>query len=203
MATTVDTNVALVSLADLKEYVKVSGLTQDSILSAILNAVSQAINTYLGRVIISATKTEYYDGDGTDELMLARFPITSVTSLHDDPLRVFGDDTAIDVSADVMIEGDIGALRLWNNEGAFLRGRGNVKVVYVSGYTLANVPADLRLACLRWCATVNQRYTHKRHDIQTQTTRDLTTTFLNRDMPEDVRQLLDPHKAPATSSRYF
>ncbi len=189
---TLDTAIALVALQDVKDFLTISGSTEDSKLTYLINEVSRWIASFCGRNFVSTTYTEYYDGTGTDELMLKNYPIISVTSLHDDPARVFGSNVAKSVAADVLVYKNTGTLKLWNKEGAFQVGVANVKVVYVAGY--APIPAEIQMACKRLIAVLYLRQTNRNFDIQSQTVQQQTTSYLISDMPPNVKAILNGYR---------
>ncbi len=98
MPTAIDTTRALITLAEAKEYGKVTSTGDDPIISAIINGVSETIQGYLKRNLVSTTYTEYYSGDSTRDLCLRNFPIVSLTSVNIDELRVWGSDTLVDLT---------------------------------------------------------------------------------------------------------
>ena len=192
---TVDATFALVTLADLKVFLKITGGAADSKLSFLINEISKAVNTFVGHFLLSKTYTEYYNGDGSRELMVKNFPIISITSLHNaDSLRTFDGSTVIDVSADVLINKPSAILELWNDEAAFLRGRANIKLVYTAGYAVANIPNDIQLAVKKWAAQQYLRLDKRRHDIQSESIAQRTVTYLDRPMPDEVKFLLQPYR---------
>ncbi len=200
----IDTNMALISLADAKLFLKITASTEDVIVGDLVNQVSQFINDYCGHPLLQATYTEFYDGDGTNELILRNFPVVSVTTIHDDPLRVFGADTAKVVASDVMLEKGAGIVRLWNNGGYFNRGEGNVKVVYVAGYALASVPYSIQLAVRRLVAKIyRQSYQTPKDGVQTETQQDRTTTYFDEPIPKDIALMLQPYRAMGGGARSF
>lgn len=190
----VDTAVALVTLADTKEYLKISSTSEDSILGFFVNEISKICNSYTGRHLLQKSYTEYYNGNGTPFLILNHYPIISVTSLHDDVNRVFDGSSAIDIGVDVLVKKDIGELELWNSESVFEKDRANVKVVYSAGFVSSAVPYDLQLAVKRWIAIQYYKFTNKRHEVRSETVGDTTTTFIDQQIPDDVKNMLQQHK---------
>jgi uncharacterized phiE125 gp8 family phage protein len=191
----IDSTVALVALADAKAFLKISASTEDVIVGDIVNAVSGTINRYCGRVFLSAEYTEFYDGTGTRELILRKFPVTSVTSLNDDVNRQWTDATAKDVNSDVILDGGAGILSLWNNGGRFARGRQNVKIVYTAGYALAAIPYDVQMSCkLLASQHYRQSYAQWRRGVQSEQQGNVNTTYSNDAIPKDIAMMLDPYR---------
>ncbi len=93
---------------------------------------------------VRVDKTEYFNGEGTSKIRPELIPITSVTSLYDDTLRLFtssGDE--ID-STDYVISKDEWHIEL---DGlTFADGLKNVRLIYRAGYAEADIPDDLKTA---------------------------------------------------------
>lgn len=200
---TLDTAIALVSLDEAKEFCKITASTDDALLNGLINKVSALANQYTGRHLLQKTHTLYFNGTGTPEIIVPEFPIISVTSLNDDLDRSFGSSTAIDVSADVLVDKEGGILTLWNTERAFQVGRGNVKLVMSAGYALASVPYNLALAVDRGVQSFYDKATKRRGDVVSETVGDRTTTFVVSDLPVDVKALLNPYKQRVGCTEYF
>ncbi len=66
----------LVSLTNLKAYLGISSTGKDAILQAIKDGVEAAAATYCDRAFLipSGGYTEYYDGDGSQQLILNQRP---------------------------------------------------------------------------------------------------------------------------------
>mgnify|MGYP000879352831 CR=1 FL=1 len=72
----------LTQTADVKEYLNISSATYDALFEKLVYGVSEYLQSYLGgRSLEEAEYTEYYDGDGSNLLLLRQFPVASVTSL--------------------------------------------------------------------------------------------------------------------------
>jgi len=126
------------TLAQYKSYLKITDTSLDTWLSEQITEVEDEIRLYLGRSLETATFTEVYNGDGTNELVLNEFPVTSITSLSymdDEVWTLYVDETdyerlVIDYSKLVMIG------------GTFYEGIGNIKVIYVAGYS--TIPGSIK-----------------------------------------------------------
>lgn len=131
---------ALTTLADVKETLGISSAvtTKDNLIIRKINQASQLIENYCQRSFKSAPYIEYYDGSGTQELMLRQRPVTVLTSVEarntslndNDFSSVPTDQYFLDTNA-----GIINALSwFW---GRYSRWR----VTYTAGY--ATIPSDL------------------------------------------------------------
>ena len=140
----------LITLDDVKNYMQIDDDTQDAQILQMIVSVQAQVTKKISRNLESSEHTEYHDGDGTHILLVKEFPITAVASLHDDPERVYGDDTLISVD-DYMFKdvdgGKPGAIRL--EIGFFYKAMQSIKVVYTGGYTQSTVPEDIKMALIK------------------------------------------------------
>ena len=147
---------ALTTLASVKIHLGISGSTEDDLLNQLIDCVDSVIHHYTGRKSFeSASRTEYLDGNGKDELFLAHRPLTSVTGVWVDPDGYYGKGTDAFPSANEWTEGSYfvpqseeaaeqNASMLVAINRVWPEGRGNIKVTYTAGYE--TIPADLELA---------------------------------------------------------
>lgn len=143
-ATSAGSSGYLTTLDNLKLALDLTNDADDTLLEEIILRESKFMESYCGRVFKQDNYTEYHDGEGESSLFTEQYPIISVTSIHDDTLRVFGAGTEI-ASSYIIVREDIGLVRL--DGTTFQSGMDNVKVVYSAGY--ATIPEDLESACIK------------------------------------------------------
>jgi len=169
----------LTNLNSLKQHMDIEDDSdQNTLLNSLIDEVDEVIANELGRgrvagshPITSAAATEYYDGQGREQLLLNRRPVTVITTVAVDAGGYYNKGTSPFASATEWTDGqDFAALRLdasesnpgilislqkpgksqimrsgqSSNLGVWPKGRGNIKVTYTAGY--ATIPNDLRLA---------------------------------------------------------
>lgn len=141
----------LTSLAHVREYLKkeTADTGDDTFIQDIITRVSAEIEKRCARVFISTAHTEYYQGNGTDRIILRHWPIISVTSISIDDDQVWGADTALD-SDDIKISDRVPGQIILNGDGFTLSDVENVKVVYTAGYS--TIPYDLEQSAVKLCA---------------------------------------------------
>jgi uncharacterized phiE125 gp8 family phage protein len=189
-----DTANALVTLAEAKEFLKITGTSEDTLIEGFINKASIWANDFTQRLLLSRALTEYYDGDGDNELMLKQYPVSALTNLYDDVLRAFGAGTAINIASDVVLDSEKGIVRLWNQAVAFNVGIANVKVVYTAGY--ATVPETIKEAVLIYVGHLYRRlYQDQRFGVSSETIGDRTTTFAGDVVPAKSKALLMPYRS--------
>lgn len=128
-------------LTDIKAFLKITGSGQDTNLGTAVDHARGLLDAYLNRTIATATYTEYYDGDGSDRVVLNHRPVTSVTSLHDDPDRGYG-STYLIAATDYILYADQGIIVL--DDDTFAKGKQNIKCVFAAGWTKGSEPEEIQ-----------------------------------------------------------
>ena len=84
------TSGALTTLANFKEYAGITGTTNDTLISALINRSTSAIQLYTGLDLISTTYREIQDWDGSSDVLTEQYPIISVQMLSTTRDPAFG-----------------------------------------------------------------------------------------------------------------
>lgn len=136
----------LTTTAAFKQYLNITGTTDDAQIAFLVTAVSELIANTLNRDVGTQTFTETYDGSGNRRQVVSNYPITSVTSV-----RV---DGALQQAATGVLSAGyrFDRFSVFFNLSVFPEGIQNVQLVYVAGYT--TVPPDLAQACLETMANI-------------------------------------------------
>lgn len=185
---------ALTALLSAKEHlnVKETDTTQDNVLTRMINASSQMIENYLDRKVLSRTYTEYQDGRKNDRILLANWPIITLTELWDDPSGEFTDVANKFDSTEYRFDGsgDVNTGVLLLGGAKFTSGIRNIKAVYDAGYT--SVPYIIQEACLLHVEYMFDMRSDRRIGVQTKGKNQESTTFLG-DLPDFVKNMLTPY----------
>ena len=156
----------------------------DALLTRLITAASQFIETWLNRAIASQAYVETRDGNGGNRLVTAHSPITGVTSL------------TIDGEAIPIAPTPLAAGYIFSPTAIYLQGRRftpgfqNVVLSYTAGY--ASTPPEIEQACIE---LVVLRY--KERDRIGQVSKNLAgevVAFTQKDMPADVQTLIDQYR---------
>jgi hypothetical protein len=134
----------LCSVAEVQQYVNNTTSSLTSFIQSSISAVSQSFSNYVGG-ISEQTYTEYYDGTGTNMLMIMHTPITSISSVQYQlyPTGTFLNFYEGSLSANIQYD-DGGWIELYDIR--FYQGKNNIKIVYSAGYS--TIPADIKQACI-------------------------------------------------------
>lgn len=177
----------LTTLPVVKAYLNIEpGVTApDALLSRLITASSAWFETQIRRTITATQYTEYFDGDGSDNLTPLHYPIIGVTSLHIDgePVDAWSDsvDTGYAIVSDrIELIDPVGTT-------VFTRGKRNVKLVYTANYS--DVPADVAAAVIELVAW---RFREKDRPGQTnQSSANTTVSFSQSSAPQSVRDTIE------------
>lgn len=158
-------SLTLSDLEEFKTHLGVSGNSENVVLTQFLEGIESAVRNWTGRDFIRETVTEYHDGPNSVNLILRVRPLVSVTSVHVDPTgysghgtNAFADNTEWTIGEDFYPD----SLDVSEKNGAILvgirrtwpAGQGNIKVVYVAGYS--SIPPDLKLGIYNLGAIVRE-----------------------------------------------
>jgi hypothetical protein len=120
---------ALVSLADLKVYLKETGTTFDAVLEILINHMSTAFDKICVRNLAEQTYTnQLYDGNDRRRLYLKHYPINLVSNITEDD-----DSLTLGVDEDFIIYPDEGYLLRMNGNWSNADFQ-NIDVTYKGGY---------------------------------------------------------------------
>ena len=194
MSTGTDTDNALLSFEDASNFLgSDTGSTGDNDnIYDLINYVSYRFNTETGRNLKSRDYTEIYSGDGSNELMLTNYPISSTTiTITINANRDFSDTDDQVTSTDVMLSTDMGLVQL--DGDSFDSGTKNIQVEYSAGYT-TGAAFDLTHAAkehlkLMW----NRENDRDTIGVRTEAYEGVSRTF-EGDIPWSVRQVLNIYR---------
>jgi len=191
------------SLADLKEHLDIDATdtSKDNFLINNLNAAFQSAKNYIGYDLNATDYVEYYDGDGSQDILLDQFPIISITSIYDDPARTF-DSTSLVPSTDYVFYSKTGKVSKLQPVTGYIvvgipqsptmwsDGQLNVKVSYRAGYT--TIPYDAARAVILLAAWYAQRAGTEGKNAESLGGK--TVNYDPASIPLYIRQFLVPYK---------
>lgn len=136
---------SLVSLADAKTYLGLTGSDNDTVIQNMLDGIDKRFEAYCKRRLVSTTLTETLDGSGKTRLWLPQ-PAESITSVHVSANQEWTAANLVDASEYDIIpdhgNGRADGIRLQRYDYEIWEvGRLNIRVVFLAGF--ATPPADL------------------------------------------------------------
>jgi len=120
-----------ITLAEAKSWLNVTDTSEDTVLLALIEAATSAVEGVADRTFTSATITESYTGMGSKFLFLHRTPITAVTSVS---LADSGTTATVDFTK----------VNIRRTDGGIFPYGEKVVVTYTGGYT--TIPQDVKMA---------------------------------------------------------
>ena len=193
----IDSTIALVTLADVKEYMNIPADTdtRDAFIEGLINAHSETIEKYCGRKFIKTTTAinEIFDGDSEAEYYVKNWPITeTISALY---YRSLGDDTWTTLPATYEFEqdNDTGLIR-FTDGNIFWKGRRNWKVPYKYGYLIGDIPHDLKLACIDLVTRKYKQYDERLHGVSSKSFGDQSISYSLDNLPADIKATLNRYR---------
>ncbi|KGW27083.1 phage gp6-like head-tail connector family protein [Burkholderia pseudomallei MSHR733] len=190
----------LTTLANAKQWLNVPSTVtgDDAMLTRLVSAASQFVQTYLNRTIASTAYTEKHTGSGSNTLALPNYPITAVSSLaiRGVPIAASPDGVQVGYTFDdrfLYLIGNVGFSSFPNGtDGHFPKWPPlGVQVSYTAGF--ASTPFDIEQAVLE---LIGLKYAGDRtHFGQvSKTVNGEVVSFSMADMPASVKTLLNNYR---------
>jgi uncharacterized phiE125 gp8 family phage protein len=177
---------ALVTLADVKGYLGLRETSGDEQLLTLINAISlQAQNGIIRRDLESVERTEYYDGDGTNVLVLKHYPVTDISSFV-----AFTGGGELTVDDDYVLLADRGIIKL--KYLLFPRSYQEIAITYTAGYEDADsdgaldVPWDLKQSIIEAVALRKRQKDKKWIGLRSQSRGDNSAEYSLATFPTQI-----------------
>jgi uncharacterized phiE125 gp8 family phage protein len=189
---------SLVSLRDFQALLGVDA-REEALCTFLLVTATYSIEQYCRRHLLIKKHTDYLDYFGDGVLGLREYPVKKIYSVHNDLKHAFGQETilASDVYyclPDAGIHEDVPFFLAFKTS-RFKQGEKVVKVKYVAGYSPADVPPDLKSACIELAAWNMTRYRGRRIGLTGSVRgRAGEGEHLEVSMPENVKSILEPYR---------
>lgn len=179
----------LTDLATVKAWLTVSAgvTTSDTQLSGLITAASTFIGKYLGRQLLSASYTEFYQGNGQHLMPLRQAPVTAVASVQWSGVSLSAADP-LSLTSGFYVDPDGRTLRLI---GYRFPWRIPLQVAYTAGYAAA--PADVAQACVELVGEAFRRRDHIGQVSKTLGGQEVVA-FSVVDMNATIKALLAPYR---------
>ncbi len=177
---------AIITVEQVKNYLKINTTSDDveSIIDRLIDRVQKSFESYCNRNFESASYTEYYDGQGSNILVLKQLPITVIDSIYDSTTWIWDAGSLID-SASYRIMDNNSVVFKDTILGNSLQ---NVKITYTAGYSTSTMPKDIQQACIE---ETGRKYTHRRdYDVTTKSLEDGSVTYTEKGYLLETKRVL-------------
>src|SRR4051794_26689043 len=143
----------LITLARAKQAIQsITDSSQDTLLQALITALSDAIEKYCNRYLVARNYDELYNGDGDRRLLLRQYPVQSVQSVRYRPVTVLkvSNNVAANVQARVSVTS--AGLKLFRSSAGV--GTTDTSVTFAGNPTLKQLAAAVNALGNGWTAQV-------------------------------------------------
>lgn len=182
---------SLTTLANVKAFKNITASEHDAEIARLILVVDGFIEQYCNRVLEQSTVTEYHSTRaGQTTLRLRQYPVASITSLHDDPDRVYGADTLLAASDYALTDAKAGIVQL--DGCSFNEGLNNVKAIYPGGF--ASGSSELKLleqAAIELIWLARDKGDKGLLGLSSRSVADGRVDTFNTDWPAGVKEILD------------
>jgi hypothetical protein len=167
----------LTTLAKAKEWLGVTTSTDDALLSRLVSAASDYIQTWLNRELGTQSYSSYRDGTGGTRMMFRNYPVTSISLVKVDGQPIPASEPGSGNNGYVFTDTSVTLIGY-----QFTRGFSNVFLQYVAGF--AAIPSEIEQACIE---LVSLRYKERdRIGIVSKGLAGETVTFTQKDFTESI-----------------
>lgn len=191
----------LITLAEYKAFMGLdtSDTAHDTQLNALIAAVADEFDRYLGFGIIRANHNDVMNGTGNNFLRLKNIPIFSITSIIID----YNSPSATTFGSDDFISNPANGLVYFNPNsttsglpGYFPCGNLNILASYAAGWEQADVPQQLKRAAANMIYRIQNSLSPSAiADIKLdQYAQKSNVVDINQALFDDVRRILDRYK---------
>lgn len=201
-----------VSLIEVKNFLKITSTSHDARLSNIIPMICQAVETYIGREVLSNNYIEFHDG-GRNSIFTDRIPINNVTELAEyngtDYIPLDGPsangalpNTAVtNTTIAYMWYDETGRVKKLNSEGkaaldieltgnpVFRNYAKGIRIQYNGGYDIA--PTDIKLATLDYIKIIHKDDTSETISFQGEAKENVP---MSANFPPHIRRILEMYR---------
>jgi hypothetical protein len=179
----------LTTLAEVKAWLQTGQAgfpaSDDALLTRLITAASQYIQTWLNRQIALADYLETRDGTGGYRMQFARFPVSAVPSLT-------SDGKAVPAAPSITVAGySFSPTQLSVRGYRFNHGAQNVVVAYTAGYS--TTPPEVAQACIELVA-LRYRERTRIGEVSRSLGGAETVAYAQKDISDAIRTLLQQYR---------
>lgn len=190
---------SLVSVQDVKSFCGVSGEIDDAEMDRLIAVVESSVEQWCGRAITRNTSaTEYFSvGRGGDpaptHLRVARPPVRSITSIHDDPTRVYGAGTLLSASSYVLLDPSAGIVVFDGYTPQ--KGLQNLRIVYDGGFAPDDAAVQpLRQVIIEQAWLLREKGINNMIGVRSRSVADGSVQYVNLDLSSEQERILSRYR---------
>lgn len=193
---------ALTSLANLKEYLNITGDGNDTLLENLVDRATELIENFTNRKLkardyhYDSDESAYdsdnavMDGNDRDRMIMPQHPVNTVTTVRINTLSISVRSTVFDTG--YVLDKKNGIIFLAGY--IYTLGIKNIEFVYNAGYS--TIPEDLEQACIEQAAWMWRQSTPggAMLGVSAKTLADGSVSYATKDLLPQVRRVLERYK---------
>ena len=173
---------ALLTLDEAKEFLRITGTEEDSLISSLIEQASQMVETYCDRYIEKRTDLTEDFFHVKDRILVHAYPIISISAVQ----LIDDNGNATDIS-DYTTDNELGIIYLKTEYSD-----AHFRVTYTGGFE--TIPASIKNATLHLLGQIWRMSTDGAHGVKARTSPTGSVTYYIQDIPPIVRATLDRWK---------
>jgi uncharacterized phiE125 gp8 family phage protein len=174
-----------VTITEIKEFARIDGNEEDTILEVFLAGTVNSIEAYLGRSLITRTYKMIMDEWNSKEIELPMPPLVSVSSIKtidEDNVETIYDNNNYFVVTE-SIPGRIIIKKDTDMPVNFDRDKAGFSIEWIAGYGLSNsIPKQIKIAIMQWVTMIFENRAMTSSDMY------------NIPLPAEVKKILQPFR---------
>lgn len=192
----------LIRLSDYKEYKNINSTARDGKIQSLISAISSLVENYCNRKFTeysTTPKVEWFDGK-TNIVYLKEFPVIGVTSVKTSEDGGVTQTTLTEAASDkkgYFVDLDAGSIFTQVETEKFITSYDvaykSLEVTYTAGYTLDDVPEDLKL-CIMDLVHYYENDENAPSKSLLGATIDNAQPYIANSFPPHIRRILDLYR---------
>ena len=173
---------ALLTLDEAKEFLRITGTEEDSLISSLIEQASQMVETYCDRYIEKRTDLTEDFFHVKDRILVHAYPIISISAVQ--LVDANGDTTDV---TDYTTNNNLGIIYLHSKHSD-----AHFRVTYTGGFE--TIPADIKFATMYLLGQIYRISADGAHGVTARTSPTGSVTYYIQDMAPVVKAVLDRYK---------
>lgn len=190
-----DPTISLVSIEEAQAYLGIPELLADDMqlqlrMESLINSSSKWIENYCGRKFVKIVTPIYEirNGDGTNSIYLKQYPIIQISAV------AYWTGTAWTVTTGTYTT-DLATGKVYFTDGCvFTEGQDNWRFQYTYGYAQADIPADLKMACMELVGLKKVLFEGNLHGTSSRSFGEQNTSYSFSEIPKVIKEILAPYR---------
>ena len=188
----------MIEVAEFKKFIDLTLTNYDLAIAQIVAGVNKFVEGYCNNVLLTADVTEYFNSDDIEEdgeciYLKTRINVSDVKVYYNHGTEAVP-SWVLEERANYAEQLDEGRIQLnfARSVDSIQSGMKNYKVEYKAGFTYANAPADLKLACLKLASAI---FNKRKSEGESSEGLDGANVNFSGSMTDEIKSMLAKYKS--------